>query len=372
MAHATLHDQGAAKTAVQTLIIGGGLSGLALADQLEKTDHDYLLVEARSRFGGRIKTETHGGGEFDMGPAWFWPGQPRIAALIDRLGLEQFNQYAEGLLTLEDERGQVQRGRGYASMEGSWRLKGGFGALTRALADALDDGRKRLNALVVALTKTDHAITATLADGGTIEADEVVLALPPRIAAQISFDPPLPPEAIQSLQDVPTWMAGQAKAVAVYDSPFWRDAGLSGDAMSRTGPMVEIHDASPAEGGPYALFGFIGIPPAHRTDTGTLRQQILAQLGRLFGDKATDPAALFLKDWAFDPYTATSADLAPLYAHPTYGLPGPLRNIWGQKLHFAGTEVAPAFGGFVEGAFEAAENTARTLNNKNTDHAHAD
>ncbi|MEM1154111.1 MAG: hypothetical protein AAGI44_08210 [Pseudomonadota bacterium] len=52
------------------------------------------------------------------------------------------------------------------------------------------------------------------------------------------------------LGGVPTWMAGQAKVVAVYESPFWRDSGFSGDAMSRKGPLIEIHDASPASGEP--------------------------------------------------------------------------------------------------------------------------
>ena len=54
---------------MQTLIIGGGLSGLALADALQAQGHDYMLVEARDWFGGRIKTEYDETGYFDMGPA---------------------------------------------------------------------------------------------------------------------------------------------------------------------------------------------------------------------------------------------------------------------------------------------------------------
>ena len=136
-----------------TLIIGGGLSGLALADMLQTAGQDYILAEARNRFGGRIMTEHYGAGYFDLGPAWFWPGQPRIAALINRLGLEKFDQFADGILTYEDERGTVERGRGFASMQGSSRLKGGLAALTQTLADRLPDARKRLNAQVVALDK---------------------------------------------------------------------------------------------------------------------------------------------------------------------------------------------------------------------------
>ncbi len=346
---------------MKTLIVGGGLSGLALAMALEAQGDDYELVEARARLGGRILTHKLGSGYFDMGPAWFWPGQPRIAALIERLGLHPFEQFSDGALSFEDERGHVQRGQGFSSMEGSWRLAGGFGALIDALAARIPDHRIRLNASVTRLTTSNDHCVATLANDEDIRADQIVLALPPRVAARIGFSPALPTQALNAMQGIATWMAGQAKAIAVYDTPFWREEGLSGDAMSRKGPMVEIHDTSPATGGPYALFGFIGIPPDHRRDETLLRENLQAQLIRLFGPKAAAPRQLYVKDWAHDLLTATQADKEPLHAHPTYRLPTALSGLWGNKLHFAGTEVAPTFGGYIEGALEAAEIVSQTL-----------
>lgn len=340
---------------MKTLIIGGGLSGLYLAERLEAGGHEYHLLEARDRFGGRIVTENVGDGSFDMGPAWFWPGQPRIASLIARLGLKKFDQFAHGDLTYEDEGGRVQRGYGFASMEGSWRLEGGLSCLTEALAARIPETRLSLKAQADSLAMIDGICCVTLQDGTQIEADRIVLAMPPRIAAELDFAPALPPQATQAMANVPTWMAGQAKAVAVFETPFWREAGLSGDVMSRRGPMVEIHDASPARGGPYALFGFIGVPPAARADAARLKQAVQDQLVRLFGAEAATPRALFIKDWAFDPLTATPADAAPQYSHPAYGLPTAMRGLWDGRLIFAGTEVAPNFGGYIEGALEAAE-----------------
>ena len=136
---------------MKTLIIGGGLSGLALAEMLETNGQDYLLLEARERFGGRIMTEQLGDARFDLGPAWFWPGQSRIAKLISRLGLKKFDQFASGDLIFEDESGSVKRGYGFASMQGSWRLDGGLSALTQALAEKLPPERKRLNSLDASL-----------------------------------------------------------------------------------------------------------------------------------------------------------------------------------------------------------------------------
>ncbi|MGB1235428.1 MAG: flavin monoamine oxidase family protein [Planktomarina sp.] len=346
---------------MKPLIVGGGLSGLALAEAMQRRGMDYELVEARNRFGGRIKTQVVGDATFDLGPAWFWPGQPRIAALIDRLCLRKFDQHTDGAFVIEDQNGQVQHGRGFASMQKSWRLKRGLSALNNALADRLPADRKHLQAQVTAVTKTAAGIQATLHDGRILTADKIIFAMPPRVISTMNFTPALPDLAIKAMQGVPTWMAGQAKAVAVYDTPFWREAGLSGDATSRHGPMVEVHDASPMNAGLYALFGFIGVPPHGRQDQATLRHHLIAQLVRLFGPMAETPKQLFVKDWAFDPFTSTDLDHRPLYAHPTYNMPIQLANLWDGSITFAGTEVAPQFGGYLEGALEAAENAMNAL-----------
>ncbi|MEM6387367.1 MAG: FAD-dependent oxidoreductase [Pseudomonadota bacterium] len=342
-------------TDTETLIVGGGLAGLSLAATLSEQKRDFLLLEARDRLGGRILEMTHGDASFDMGPAWFWPGQPRIAALITKLGLTQFDQYHAGDLMFEDERGQTQRGRGFASMQGSYRLRGGLSSLIKALASELDPNRIFLGADIRQMTKTDHGITVRTADGQNFSARKAVMAIPPRIAATLDVSPEFPAGARTAMASVPTWMAGQAKAMAVYDRAFWREAGLSGDAMSRFGPLAEIHDASPADETAFALFGFIGVPASRRQDEPALKAAILQQLIRLFGEDAAHPVALHIKDWARDPHTATAADLEPVYTHPHYGLPDALSNLWEERLIFGGTEIAPHYGGYLEGALEAAE-----------------
>jgi monoamine oxidase len=228
-------------------------------------------------------------------------------------------------------------------------------ALTDALARVLPDDRIVTGRPVTGLASTSSGIMATLADGTRLRARQVVLALPPRIAATLTFSPALPAAARDAMAATPTWMAGQAKAVLLYDCPFWRDAGLSGDAMSHRGPMVEIHDASPACGGPPALFGFIGLPGAQRMDAASLRAGVAAQAARLFGPDAPAPREILLKDWACDPATAVPADADPLTAHPRYGLPQALRILWDGALLLANTEVAAEFGGYLEGALVAAE-----------------
>jgi monoamine oxidase len=341
-----------------TLIVGGGIAGLRVAQLCHEKQKPFHLIEARNRWGGRMLTELHHGGAFDFGPAWFWPGQPRMAALARAHHIEVFEQYALGHLSYEDELGVVQRGRGCASMQGSLRLAGGFGALIAAMVKSLPSENLVLNCCASHLRFNGDSVVVQTSQGEII-ARRVVLALPPRLMVEhMYFEPPLSSSVRMALQSTPTWMAGQAKAVAVYETAFWRENGLSGDVMSKRGPLVEVHDASPLQGPPFALFGFIGVPPQHRQNTNDFRVAILQQLVRLFGEKAHHPLSLIIKDWASDPNTATHADWSPLYAHPNYGMPRELQGLWDNRLLFAATEFAQQFGGYVEGALEAAENAS--------------
>lgn len=348
------------------LIIGGGLSGLALADKLQESGVDYQLVEARKRLGGRIMSHMVEGIAFDLGPAWFWPGQPRMGKLLTRFGMDYFEQYSQGDIVSEDRDGNYHRGRGFASMQGSYRVEGGLGELIASLATGLPRKCLHTGVTVTALHQVGNKIRAEILIEGRpkeIHANRVVLAIPPRIAAaKIEFTPALSTATTATMTKTPTWMAGQAKIIAVYPQPFWREKGLSGDASSQCGPMVEIHDASPADNGPYALFGFVGIPAEirhqHQEELLAMAQ---AQLIRLFGQEMASPLSLTIQDWAQETLTATPDDLRGSGYHPAYGMPKALNGLWEDRLIFASTEVASQFGGFLEGALEAAENCFVTL-----------
>lgn len=308
------------------------------------------MLEAGDRPSGRILSS----GGFDMGPAWVWPGQPRIAALLPELALGVFEQHWTGEQVFEDAQGPVHRGPGRVSLRVSLRVAGGLGALTNALATRLPLGVLRLGEAATGLERADGGVVVRTPQDAHVGA-HAVLALPPRLAAMFGYAPALPTAALEAMRAVPTWMAGHAKAVAVYPLPFWREAGLSGDAGSRRGPMVEVHDASPVNAGKGALFGFMGVPPEARGDGPALRAATLAQFVRLFGAEADAPERLTITDWARDPFTATPPDAEPPTHHPRYGLPPELTGLWDGRLMLGSTEVAAEFGGFVEGALEAAE-----------------
>lgn len=359
------------------LIVGGGLAGLSLAWQLEQQGRHYHIIEARNRLGGRVHAYQVVSNEqlepFDCGPSWFWPGQPRIAKLIHQLGLKSFKQYAEGDVAYEDEQGRVQYGVGYASMQGSYRLEGSWVQLIAALADKIPSACLSLTCQAIAMEAGESSIMTRISMQGDkeqiIESQQVVLAIPPRIAAEIiGYSPSLGATVLDAMKQIPTWMAGHAKVIALYDRPFWREAGFSGDVMSRRGPLVEIHDASPSDRSPssdlslYALFGFVGVPAVARKNQSTaIIEAALTQLVNVFGEQAQSPVDIVLQDWAFEYETATALDHKPLSQHPTYGLPKVLDGLWKGRLLLGSTEVANEFGGYLEGALEASESVMRQL-----------
>ena len=355
------------------LIIGGGLSGLALARDLSASGREVRLVEGRDRLGGRILgVPAHGEPDqappsLDAGPAWMWPGQERVERLVAELGLRFFEQHQQGFTVFEDHDGQVRRDIAMALNPGSLRIEGGLVRLIAALAEGVQADR----------VSTSWAATAVVRESGgfrvsgmtpsgpeTTAANTVVVTVPPRLAAErIAFDGVLSDVQVDALRAVPTWMAGHAKALVVYETPFWHEAGLSGDAISRRGPLVQIHDASPTDGESGAIFGFVGLPADQRDRFGeeAVAEAVVRQLSALFGAEAAAPVAVHLQDWAREPFTATAADRFPPPGHPDYGMPAALAGLAETGLIFAGTEVAPDNGGLIEGALAAAEEAARRI-----------
>ncbi len=334
------------------VIAGGGLSGLYAARLLTQAGADFVLLEARERLGGRILSVTDDG--FDLGPAWFWPDmQPMVTGLVDELGLAAFPQYSEGDVLIERAGQPLQRFAGFGQMASSFRIAGGTAKLVTALAKDLPRDRIRLNAAVTGAELRGEHVVISLADGESITASRVLFAVPPRLMERsIAFTPE--PQTRALWRAAATWMAPHAKFLAIYETPFWRGAGLSGTAQSMAGPMVEIHDAS-AMTGRAALFGFIGVPSELRQKIGEgdLKAHCLAQLVRLFGTEAAKPVATFLKDWSVDALTAT-ADDRQAGEHPTPVSQPWFDPAWSGRAAMAGSETALEHPGYLEGALLAA------------------
>jgi monoamine oxidase len=356
-------------------IIGGGLAGLCAARLLRKAGIEFVLVEARDRLGGRILTADETGRPsddgFDLGPSWYWPRvQPAIAELIAELKLSSFSQNGEGDVMFERmSREGPQRYAPVDQEQLSFRLVGGTGALVRALSHHLAPERLMRGAQVVAMTLLANsdgdsdsdggvALTVRHGDGTTqqLVADYVIAALPPRLfETTVIFTPALDEATARRWRTTPTWMAPHAKFFAIYDRPFWREAGLSGTAQSMVGPLPEIHDATTASGKP-ALFGFLGVGADQRAAMGeaALTRACLDQLVRTFGPQAEHPRSTLIKDWAADSLTATSVDRSD-GSHPVAERSPWVTGPWQRFLAMGGSETSATEPGYLAGAVVAAQ-----------------
>ncbi|MEX3937798.1 flavin monoamine oxidase family protein [Paraburkholderia phymatum] len=362
--------------ATRIAIIGGGLSGLYAALLLEQQGiEDYVLLEARSTFGGRILSVSPAGMDeagqdtsdtidrFDLGPTWFWPAlQPQLDRLVDGLALERFEQHEAGGMIIERSPHEVplRVDSGYAASPPSMRLVGGMNALIAALRKKLPQERLAAGHRVRRVRHAGQHIEVDAEDLQdrlvTFHVQFVLLAVPPRLATStIDFTPALPDSTSRAWSNTATWMASHAKYVAVYDRPFWRDRGLSGEARSAVGPLAEIHDASMPDGSA-ALFGFFGIPARtrKRVSEKELMLHSRAQLKRIFGAGAERPKAELIKDWAADPLTATTVDLDGTAGHGTAPRAIVASGPWHGRLAGIASEWSARFPGYVAGAIDAA------------------
>ncbi|WP_104992202.1 flavin monoamine oxidase family protein [Deinococcus sp. NW-56] len=241
--------------------------------------------------------------------------------------------------------------RGHALQD---RVLGGAQGLAQRLADGLPD--VRLGSPVMRVRQDAWGVTLET-PGGEHHAPHAVLAVPPALLAGVPFDPPLPARRAQLQQRLP--MGAVVKFLAVYDRPFWREAGLSGQSLSDRGPVTVTFDTSPPQGTPGVLLGFIeGGEARALMEAGEARRRELAleSLARLFGPQARTPLETAESGWMADPYSGGC--YGALFGPGTWTGYGPaLREPVG-RLHWAGAETARTWMNYMDGAVESGERAA--------------
>lgn len=235
------------------------------------------------------------------------------------------------------------------------RIVGGSQLIALRLADAFGEELK-LGAPVRRIVQRDDRATVE-ADGVTIRARRVIVSIPPVLAGRISYEPVLPPQRDLLTQKMP---AGSViKVNVVYDEPFWRAAGLTGQAAGDRAPIKFTFDNSPPSGSPGVLVCFLEGAQARRfgrVDAAARRRAVLASLVGYFGPRAGKPIDFIEQDWSAEEWTrgCYGAHLAP----GVWTQFGPaLREPIG-RIHWAGTETAGVWSGYMDGALTSGERAA--------------
>ena len=229
---------------------------------------------------------------------------------------------------------------------------GGTQQIADAMAAELGD-RVRLNAIATRIEWSDDAVAVT-SSAGVVEARRVIVAIPPAHRQNIDVAPP-PPIGYQQLAQ--SWPQGAlSKAYAAYPRPFWRDKGLSGQALSDQGPVFITFDVSPGDDGPGILLGFADSREFDALGADERRKQALAGFSALFGPDAEQPVDYLDHCWGAETFAPGGPTAAvPPGAWTEFG--HLLREPVG-PLHWAGTETADEWTGFLDGAVRSGRRAA--------------
>jgi monoamine oxidase len=242
-----------------------------------------------------------------------------------------------------------------SSVTESHLVQGGAPELAVRLAARLGDA-VRLSAPVRRIAQADHHVDVT-ADGLTVRARRVVVAAPPVLAGRIDYSPPLPAAHDHLMRRL---VAGAVTRVhTVYDEPFWREDGLTGQSVSPRGHAQVTVDQTPAAGRPGVLSSYAFGPEAvrlARLDPTARRELWLAELTDRFGSRAGRPAGFLETDWSAEPWS-----LGGMIGHFAPGvLTGYGRALRAPvgRIHWAGAERATDMHGLMEGAVRSGERAA--------------
>jgi monoamine oxidase len=280
----------------------------------------------------------------ELGIEAVWAAQPEDMSLLHVL----FYIHSAGSLEmLFDTEGGAQQDR----------FVGGSQRIAVLMAQELGRENVLLEAPVRKIERADHGVTVW-ADGATVRARRAIVAIAPTLAGRIAYDPPLPGFRDQLTQRMP--LGTVAKCMAIYDEPFWRAEGLSGQGTSDIGPVKLTFDNSPPDGAPGVILGFLEGRQARelgRLRADERRTAVVECFARLFGPRAGRPDGYVERLWADEEWSRGCYGChMPTGAWTNYG--PALREPIG-PLHWAGAEYSTVWNGYMDGAVRSGEETAR-------------
>jgi monoamine oxidase len=447
-----------------TVIIGGGFSGLTAARELVKAGRSVIVLEARDRVGGRVLNEQLGDGKVsERGGTFVGPTQDHLMALATELGIGTFDVYDAGndvyvdgsgntttysdtgltgtapddpiilpdltltISNLDQMSTQVPVDAPWSSPHAdswdsqtlsSWleantitpqfrdlvpvatrpifgaeprelsllyvlfyiassgdennpgtfernfdtraggqmsRFIGGSQLIALQMAEQLGN-RVLLSSPVRSVERSSTGVSAHC-DNLTVKANHMIIAMPPTLAGRLQYSPDLPAERDQYMQRV--GQGSLIKVAAVYPTPFWREKGLTGQALSVNGLISATYDDSPPDGNPGVVFGFVGGDKARAYQSmapTTRRAAVLQELAGFFGSEALSPTNFFETDWTADAWSRG----CPVAIYPPGALLayGPVSRAPIGRLHWAGTETSNYWNGYMDGAIRAGQRAA--------------
>ena len=227
------------------------------------------------------------------------------------------------------------------------RIRGGSQLIALAMAEELGSDVV-LSAPVRSIVQIDDRVLVR-SDILEVEAQNVIVAVPPAMARRITYTPELSTGRDLLMQRAA--MTNTIKIHVVYDEPFWRAAGLSGELRSPGSTMALTFDNTPSDSGLGVIVGFVEAKDATHFRTLPEAERhalVIDQLVLAFGDRARSALRIIEVDWTSEPWSRGAHQI--LMAPGTWTTLGRhLREPEG-RIHWAGSETATAWICYMEGA----------------------
>jgi monoamine oxidase len=434
-------------------VVGGGLSGLSAARRIAAAQRSVVVLEARDRVGGKMRTDVVAGHHADMGAHWIGPTQDRVAALASELGVRTQPQHLDGravlvargrrrtfkgsvpplsppaLAELGIAQLRLDRLRKRVPLEDPWSLAattdwdrqtaasfgrrylhtagarmffnlatelifgaepeelsllyflfylqsgggltsltefeggaqqdhfvGGSQQLCEKLSERLGDA-VRLQTVVAAVEQEGDAVVLRAEAGSVHRARQAIVALSPVLVSRWQWARPLPAERDQLAQRMP--MGAYMKVVVAYERAWWRETGLSGIAYGDSGPLQMVVDAGSTDAPGGLLACFItgrAVERYGRLELGARQAAVREALTGMFGPAAADWTAYTECDWTTETYSRGGP--VGVMGPEAMGRYGHLLRRPEGRVHWAGTDTATVWNGYMDGAIQAGERAA--------------
>jgi monoamine oxidase len=235
------------------------------------------------------------------------------------------------------------------------RLVGGSHLISEAMADSLRDVL-RLSSPVRSIEHHPNGAVVRY-EGGEVAARRVVVTLPPALAGRLHYTPPMPALRDQLTQQVP--MGSVIKVNLLYERPFWRESGLKGSTISLEDPLCVAVDNTPQDSRHGVIAGFAEGIHARRLTTlspAERRTIVLECLVKYFGPEAANPLEYLEKDWSAEEFSGGC--YGGRLGTGVWTAYGPHLSKPVGVIHWAGTETAAIWNGYMDGAVRSGHRAA--------------